>query len=90
MNHKIIFAEHIVCVFSENIISHFDVSINDVVKEFAERLRFGGFLADGFLCKYFPEGHIRINTKSLPFGVAIFLINSQEFAKVCYKYYQVY
>ena len=39
MNHKIIFAEHIVCVFPENIISRFDVSVNDVAKEFAERLQ---------------------------------------------------
>ena len=41
-------------------------------EEFAEKLRFGGFLADGFLCKYIPEGHIRINTRSLPYVVAIF------------------
>ena len=39
LNHKIICAEHIVCVFSENIITRFDVSVNDVVKEFAEKLR---------------------------------------------------
>ena len=39
MNHKIIFAEHIVCVFPENIITRFDVSVNDVAKEFAEMLR---------------------------------------------------
>ena len=39
MNHKIIFAEHIVCVFPENIITRFDVSVNDVVEEFAEMLR---------------------------------------------------
>ena len=37
-NHKIICAEHIVCVFSENIISRFDVAVNDVAKEFAEML----------------------------------------------------
>ena len=37
----VICAEHIVCVFSENIISHFDVSVNDVAKEFAEMLRIG-------------------------------------------------
>ncbi len=35
LNHKIIFAEHIVCVFPENIISRFDVAVTDVVKEFA-------------------------------------------------------
>ena len=40
LNHKIIFAEHIVCVFPENIITRFDVSVNDVSKEFAEKLRF--------------------------------------------------
>ena len=40
MNHKIIFDEHIVCIFPENIISRFDVSVNDVAKEFAEKLRF--------------------------------------------------
>ena len=39
LNHKIIFNEHIVCVFPENIISRFDVSVNDVAKEFAEKLR---------------------------------------------------
>ena len=39
MNHKIIFAEHIVCVFSENIISRFDVAVNDVVKKFAKMLQ---------------------------------------------------
>ena len=32
LNHKIIFAEHIVCVFPENIISRFDVAVNDVSK----------------------------------------------------------
>ena len=41
LNHKIIFTEHIVCVFPENIITHFDVSVNDVAKEFAERLQTG-------------------------------------------------
>ena len=40
MNYKIICAEHIVCVFTENIISRFDVSVNDVSKEFAKKLRF--------------------------------------------------
>ena len=39
LNHKIIFAKHIVCVFPENIISRFDVSVNDVAEEFAEMLR---------------------------------------------------
>ena len=39
LNHKIIFAEHIVCVFPENIILRFDVSVNDVSKEFAEKLQ---------------------------------------------------
>ena len=39
LNHKIIFNEHIVCVFPENIISRFDVAVNDVAKEFAEKLR---------------------------------------------------
>ena len=39
MNHKIIFAEHIIFSFSENIISRFDVAVNDVVKKFAKRLR---------------------------------------------------
>ena len=39
LNHKIIFNEHIVCVFPENIISRFDVAVNDVAKEFAEMLR---------------------------------------------------
>ena len=73
MNHKIKFVEHIVCVFPENVITRFDVSVNDVSKEFAQKLRFGGFWADGFLCKYFPEGHIRINTITLPSGVALFL-----------------
>ena len=32
-------AEHIVCVFPENIISRFDVSVNDVARELAEKLR---------------------------------------------------
>ena len=40
MNHKIIFAEHIICVFPENIISRFDVAVNDVAKKFAEKLQF--------------------------------------------------
>ena len=40
LNYKIICAEHIVCVFPENIISHFDVAVNDVVEEFAKRLQF--------------------------------------------------
>ena len=39
MNRKIIFAEHIIFDFSENIISRFDVAVNDVSKEFAEKLR---------------------------------------------------
>ena len=39
LNHKIIFAEHIVCVFPENIISRFNVFVNNVVKEFAEMLQ---------------------------------------------------
>ena len=39
LNHKIICAEHIVCVFPENIITRFDVSVNDVSEEFAERLQ---------------------------------------------------
>ena len=33
------FAEHIIFSFPENIISRFDVAVNDVVKEFAKRLR---------------------------------------------------
>lgn len=33
------FVEHIIFSFSENIISRFDVAVNDVVKEFAEKLR---------------------------------------------------
>ena len=48
MNHKIIFAEHIVCVFSENIISRFDVAVNDVAKGFAEMLR----LTRTFTCNF--------------------------------------
>ena len=39
LNHKIIFDELIVCVFSENIITRFDVAVNDVSGEFAEKLR---------------------------------------------------
>ena len=39
LNHKIIFAGHIICVFPENIISRFDVSVNNVAEEFAEKLR---------------------------------------------------
>ena len=39
LNHKIICAEHIVCVFPENIITRFDVSVNDVAEEFAEKLQ---------------------------------------------------
>ena len=35
---KITFAEHIVCVFPENIITRFDVSVNDVAEELAEKL----------------------------------------------------
>jgi hypothetical protein len=31
--------KHIVCVFPENIITRFDVAVNDVAKEFAKRLR---------------------------------------------------
>ena len=38
LHHEITFAEHIVCVFPENFISRFDVSVNDVVKEFAKKL----------------------------------------------------
>ena len=29
--------KHIVCAFSENIISRFDVSVNDVVEEFTKK-----------------------------------------------------
>ena len=36
---KFILAEHIVFVFPENIISRFDVAVNDVTEEFAERLQ---------------------------------------------------
>ena len=36
---SIVYVEHIVCVFPENIISRFDVSVNDVVEEFTELLR---------------------------------------------------
>ena len=39
LNHKIIFAEHIIFSFPENIISRFDVAVNDAVKEFAKRLQ---------------------------------------------------
>ncbi len=39
LNHKIIFNEHIICAFPENIISRFDVSVNDVAKEFAKMLQ---------------------------------------------------
>ena len=43
-NHGVVTcAEHIVCVFPENIITRFDVSVNDVSGEFAEMLRFGCF-----------------------------------------------
>ena len=41
LNHKIIFTEHIVCAFPENIITRFDVSVNDVAEEFAKKLRIG-------------------------------------------------
>ena len=34
-----LFVEHIICVFPENIITRFDVSVNDVSKVFAEKLR---------------------------------------------------
>ena len=37
LNCKIIFTEHIVCVFPENIITRFDVAVNDVVKELTEK-----------------------------------------------------
>ena len=33
--------KHIICVFPENIITRFAVSVNDVSKEFAEKLRIG-------------------------------------------------
>jgi len=33
------FAGHIILSFSENIISRFDVAVNDVAEEFAERLQ---------------------------------------------------
>ena len=36
-------AEHIVCVFPENIITRFNVLVNNVVKEFAERLQLAEF-----------------------------------------------
>ena len=39
LHNEIIFAEHIIFNFPENIISRFDVSVNDVAKEFAEKLR---------------------------------------------------
>ena len=39
LNHKIICAEHIVCVFPKNIITRFDVAVNDVLKEFAKMLQ---------------------------------------------------
>ena len=32
------FAEHVIFSFPENIISRFDVAVNDVAKEFAEKL----------------------------------------------------
>ena len=38
------FAEHIVCVFPENIITRFDVSVNDVSGEFAEMLHSNYYL----------------------------------------------
>ena len=50
LNHKIICTEHIVCVFPENIISCFDVAVNDVSEEFAEMLR----------TKYYPAKYYRI------------------------------
>ena len=43
LNRKITFNEHIVCVFPENIIARFDVSVNDVPEEFAKRLQFDRF-----------------------------------------------
>ena len=39
LNHKIIFAEHIVCDFAEFIITRFNVFVNDVDKEFAKKLQ---------------------------------------------------
>ena len=39
LNHKIIFAEHIICVFPENIITRFNISVNDVSKVFAKKSR---------------------------------------------------
>ena len=39
LHHEIAFVEHIVCVFPENIISRFDVSVNDVAEEFAKKLQ---------------------------------------------------
>ena len=46
LNRKITFAEHIVCVFPENIITRFDVSVNDVAKEFAEKLHINFIVAN--------------------------------------------
>ena len=60
LNHKIIFAEHIVCVFPENIITRFDAAVNDVVEEFAKRLRINLILNLPKILKNFPIYSIMI------------------------------
>ena len=47
-------AEHVTCVFPENIITRFDVSVNDVSKEFAEMLRINLILNLPKLLKTLP------------------------------------
>ena len=60
MNHKIIFAEHIVCVFPENIISCFDVSANDVSEEFAEMLHIDFIVNNALLVLLYAYLHTKI------------------------------
>ena len=45
------FAEHIIFSFPENIISRFDVAVNDVAEEFAEKLQSKIFYFEMFCCK---------------------------------------
>ena len=63
---KIIFTEHIVCVFPENIITRFDVAVNDVSGEFAKRLR----LTRIFTCNFaMLKINLIINLKMIKFNL---------------------
>ena len=62
-------AEHIIFSFSENIISRFDVAVNDVVKEFAKRLRFVFEAENLRTCGLYHPNQIIILSMSVVLGL---------------------